>query len=290
MMINIIDTFKDYKGFMEENLNKEPKEKMELWEKFYNSNFPEMGRKCKEDYESKGYNWKEIGLTMVFNRSEEDFPNMIEGYKNLLKTFNGIEEKVKAIFHIEMDINIVLYRGLLNSAGWVDEYEGKRAMLFGVDKIAKLGWQQEEKIDALVCHELCHVVHFQIRGESKLPKQVEQSKYNEGIWNIYEEGFAQYFQQVLGESSFDSRGEQWSIECEELEKELKLKYVEALKDKEKGTRDFYGDWFKVLGISDVGYFLGAKLIGELSKRYTVEDIAAMDFDLIEKEVLSYLKS
>ncbi|WP_346847461.1 hypothetical protein [uncultured Clostridium sp.] len=45
MMINIIDTFKDYKGFMEENLNKEPKEKMELWEKFYNSNFPEMGRK-----------------------------------------------------------------------------------------------------------------------------------------------------------------------------------------------------------------------------------------------------
>jgi len=44
-MINIIDTFKDYKGFMEENSNKEPKEKMELWEKFYNSNFPEVERK-----------------------------------------------------------------------------------------------------------------------------------------------------------------------------------------------------------------------------------------------------
>ncbi len=39
-----------------------------------------------------------------------------------------------------------------------------------------------------------------------------------------------------------------------------------------------------------GYFLGSKLIGELSKRYTVEDIAAMDFNLIEKEVLRYLKS
>jgi len=78
--------------------------------------------------------------------------------------------------------------------------------------------------------------------------------------------------------------------CEKLEKELKLKYVEALKDKEKGTRDFYGDWFKVLGISDVGYFLGAKLIGELSKRYVIEDIAAMDFVNIEKEVLRFLEA
>ncbi|WP_346899264.1 hypothetical protein [Clostridium sp. UBA7503] len=52
--MKIIDTFKDYKGVMEENLNKEPKEKMELWEKFYNSNFPEMGESVKKTMNQKG--------------------------------------------------------------------------------------------------------------------------------------------------------------------------------------------------------------------------------------------
>ncbi len=288
-MMKVIDTFKDYKDYIEKHLEKEPKEKMELWESYYNSNFPDVERKCKEDYEAEGYSWREIGLTKVFNRTKEDFPKMIEGYNNLLKLLKGMDEKVKDIFHVDIDINIVIYSGLLNSAGWVDKYEGKRAMLFGIDKIAELGWQHEDKIKALICHELCHVAHFQIRSESNLPEHVEHSKYNEGIWNIYEEGFAQYFQQVLGESSVDSRGEQWNIECEKIEEQLKEEYIKALEDKEKGTRDFYGDWFKVLGISDVGYFLGSKLIANLSRRYTIEDIAFMEFDLIEKEVLKFLK-
>lgn len=288
-MMKIIDTFKGYKDYMEKHLEKETEEKLKLWESYYSSNFPELEQKCKEDYKAEGYSWREIGLTQVFNRTKEDFPKMIEGYNNLLKLLKGMDEKVKATFHVDIDINIVLYSGLLNAAGWVDKYEGKRAMLFGIDKIAELGWHHEEKIKALVCHELCHVVHFQIRGKDKLPEQVEQNKYNEGIWNIYEEGFAQYFQQVLGNSSVDSRGEQWSLQCEKIEEQLKLEYIKALEDKEKGTRDFYGDWFKVLGISDVGYFLGSRLIESLSRRYTIEDIAAMDFSLIEKEVLEYLK-
>lgn len=288
-MMKIIDTFKDYKDYIEEHLEKEPKEKMELWKSYYNSNFPEVERKCKEDYEAEGYSWREIGLTKAFSRIKEDFPKMMEGYNNLLKILKGMDEKVKDTFHVDIDINIVIYSGLLNSAGWVDKYEGKRSMLFGIDKIAEIGWQHEDKIKVLVCHELCHVAHFQIRGESNLPEHVEQSKYNEGIWNIYEEGFAQYFQQVLGESSINSRGEQWSIECEKIEEQLKQEYIKALEDKEKGTRDFYGDWFKVLGISDVGYFLGSKLIANLSKRYTIEDIAAMEFNLIEKEVLKFIK-
>lgn len=286
-MIKIIDTFKGYKSIIEENLHKAVEDKLSLWEEYYHNNYEEIEKKCKEDYEAEGYDWREIGLTKVFNRVEEDYPYMVKAYENIEKILDRIDERVKEIFDIDIDINIVIYAGLGTAAGWVTEYEGKRAILFGIDKIAELRWETIEQLNSLVCHELCHVVHFDIRGEV-IPTWAESNKYNYSLWNIYEEGFAQYFQEILGNSTVDSRGEGWALQCKAKEREVKDLYLEALKDEVKGAKDFYGDWFKVLGISDVGYYLGAKLIGELHENYDVRYIATMSTREIEKKVLEFL--
>ncbi|MBS4535896.1 hypothetical protein GOQ29_09750 [Clostridium sp. D2Q-14] len=52
---------------------------------------------------------------------------------------------------------------------------------------------------------------------------------------------------------------------------------------------FYGDWYEVLGISDAGYFLGAELINKFDDKYSIEDVARLEFNVIEKEVLRFLR-
>lgn len=289
-MINIIDTFKDFKICFQDKLHLSIEEKIELWQAAYISKYPELEEKLKVDYEDSGYSWRKIAEEMVFKRTREDFPRMLEAYDNILNVISTINSRAEEKFDLELNINIVLYAGLCNSAGWVDKFDGKRAILYGIDKIAELEWQDRVKISSLLSHELSHVVHFEIRGEDSLSENIEKSKYNKGIWNIYEEGFAQYIQGVISGSKTDSRGEGWTLECAEKEDELKKLYLEALYDKENGTKEFFGDWFKVLGISDAGYYLGSRMIESLTERYSTEEIAKLKFCDIEREVIDFLRS
>ncbi|MDF2671938.1 MAG: hypothetical protein K0R09_203 [Clostridiales bacterium] len=287
-MINVIDTFKDFKNCFAGNLEIPVQEKINLWKTSYIGNYPELEEKCIRDYEDMGINWREYAEKSVFNRTKDDFNKMIEAHKNILDTLDYINKRAAAMVDICFDINIVIYSGLCNSAGWVDKYNGKRAILYGIDKIAMLNWHTKEKIEPLLAHELCHVIHFELRGEDRLSQNIENNKYNNGIWDLYEEGFAQYFENVLTEKDIDSRGREWTIKCTEKEKELKKEYIKALNNTEIGTKEFFGDWFQVLGISDVGYYLGSKFIGELHKNYDMHAIAELPFEEVQKKAIEYL--
>jgi hypothetical protein len=287
-MINIIDTFKDFKSCFEGNLKLSVQEKIDLWKTSYINKYPELEQKLINDYESMGINWREYAEKNVFTRTEKDFNKMLAAYENIISTLDVINKKASDMLNMDFDINIVLYSGLLNSAGWVDKYQGKRAILYGIDKIAELNWHDQDKIEPLLAHELCHVIHFELRGEDSLTEDVENTKYNQGIWNLYEEGFAQYFENVLTGKEIDSRGEEWVNECSEKEVELKREYLKALNNTEIGTREFFGDWFKVLGISDAGYYLGSKFIEGLHDQYNIYDIAGLSFEEIRSKVNDFL--
>lgn len=287
-MINVIDTFNDFRSCFERSLEIPVEDKINLWKTSYISNYPELEEKLIRDYEDTGINWREYAEKSVFNRTRDDFDKMIEAHKNILDTQDYINKRASAMVDICFDINIVIYSGLCNSAGWVDRYNGKRAILYGIDKIAMLNWHTKEKIEPLLAHELCHVIHFELRGEDRLSQDIENNKYNNGVWNLYEEGFAQYFENVLTGKDIDSRGREWTVKCTEKEKELKKEYIKALNNTEIGTKEFFGDWFQVLGISDVGYYLGSKFIGELHKNYDIQAIAGLPFEEVEKKAIEYL--
>lgn len=289
-MVDVIDTFKDFKRCFQEKWDLSIEEKIELWEKCYISKYPELEKKCKEDYCSNGYSWRKVAKKMVFNRTEKDFHKMVQAHENILLIMDTLNSRIDEVFNYSLDINIVLYCGLCNSAGWVDTYSNRRAILFGLDKIAELNWHTIEKLESLLAHELCHVVHFAIRGEDKLPDNVEKNNYNNGIWSLYEEGFAQFFQYRLLDKETDSRGKEWFEKCKANERQLKKLYLTALFDKEKGVQNFLGDWFDVLGISDTGYYIGAEFIRVLDKQYNFECVAKLQFKEIEDWVLNFLNN
>lgn len=68
------------------------------------------------------------------------------------------------MFHMEHFGNSVLYGGLGNAAGQGDTYQIKRAILFGLEKIAELNISQDKDLRSLIAHELWHVIHFELRG------------------------------------------------------------------------------------------------------------------------------
>lgn len=286
-MINVIDAFYDFKEGFKDNLELSTEGKIELWEKIYSNKYPELLNKCKEDYINEGYKWDEIATKMVFNKTKSDFPRIVEAYDNINNIIPQINIKAYELFDIKLDINIVIYAGLCNSAGWVDVYDNKRAILYGVDKIAELDWHTIDKIEPLLAHELCHVIHFNMRDSANIIDNYN-TNYEYGIWRIYIEGFAQFYQSKLMDKDIDSRGIEWINKCDENIDELKKLFLQALYDKEKGTNDFFGDWYTVMGISDVGYYLGKEFIKKLTDKYNLEYIATIELETIENELLEFL--
>ncbi|MGL5752084.1 MAG: DUF5700 domain-containing putative Zn-dependent protease [Paraclostridium sp.] len=286
-MIKIIDTFKDYKEVFEHNLDISTQEKIRLWEELYSSKYPEVINKLKDDIKSDGYNWVDIARENSFNKTKEDFSKMVEAYENIKNVMEDVNNNVKEAFNLDLDINIVLYAGLCHSAGWVDEYEGKRAILYGIDQIANLNWQDRNKLKNLIAHELCHIIHFEIRDRYNLIDDYK-TNYEYGIWRLYIEGFAQFYRNKLT-PLFEERGESWVKACDEQKEELKKLYIEALNDNDKGTNDFFGDWWQVMGISDVGYYLGQEFVKELSEKLSLKEVITIRFEGLEKEVLDFLE-
>ena len=54
-MIYVIDTFKDFRSCFEEKLDLSVRENIDLCERCYISKYPELEKKCKEDYSLNGY-------------------------------------------------------------------------------------------------------------------------------------------------------------------------------------------------------------------------------------------
>ena len=282
-MFTLVDTFPEFKKYFQNNLDKSIEEKIIIWKEKYISQYPELKQKCINEYEKNDYKWKEIARKMVFNRTAKDFPKMNIAYNNIKEILSQIESNIE----INLDIVNVIYCGLGNGAGWVTKYKNKAAVLYGIEKIAELNWHKKEKLEALIAHELCHVIHFEIRGKDFLSDSFEKNNYYKGIWRLYEEGFAQYFQHALLDKKVYSRGKKWIDDCHKNENKLKKIYLKKLHN--EGVNDFFGDWFNVLGISDVGYYLGEKYISKLNKDYSMEEIAKLDAEIIEESVLDFLQ-
>lgn len=82
-------------------------------------------------------------------------------YSSFCKVTDGLNKKVIDCFGHEVEIDIVLYVGLCNGAGWVTNINGRDVILLGVEKILELNWLDEASMCGLIYHELGHVYHTQ---------------------------------------------------------------------------------------------------------------------------------
>lgn len=291
--MKIIDTFNDFKLYYDKYKDKSIEDKIHGWLNEYIIKYPELKRKCLEDYEKYNVSWVEVATEKVFPKIDNTYVLMEDAHKNILANCEKIVSQFNEVFNIKFNVNIVLYVGIGNGAGWATYYDNTPAVLLGLDKIAELGWNSEETLYGLISHELCHLLHEQLRGKEDgiiaIGEKIADSR-ELSLWNLYEEGFAQRCEQiVVGQDKYheDTDGE-WTKWCNDNKDRMKKLYIDLV-DKGETTNIFYGSWFNVEGHSQVGYFLGCELIKQLQGKMDIKDIATLELGKIYEIVERYLR-
>ena len=201
-------------------------------------------------------------------------------HQSFLAAVERLPERIREVFGIDMDVDIVFYLGLCNGAGWATMLDGRDAVLLGVEKIVELDWCDEASMRALLYHELSHIWH-RLAGAA----QVAATPGDKGLLQLYREGFAMYGEQLLcGDPDiFHQDDGQWLPWCRANAAMLKGEYLRRIEAGES-VQDFFGDWCRFLDHADVGYFLGNDFVRTLACRYTPEQIARLETDALWREV------
>ena len=203
-------------------------------------------------------------------------------HNSFLQAVEGLEEKCRRVGYGTLDSTVVLYMGLCCAAGWATELDGRPAVLLGIEKIVELNWVDEASMIGLVYHELGHNWHNQNR---RMQSRVESPR-QKALWQLYTEGVAMYYEQLLcGDGRFfhqDRDG--WLDWCEENERRLAKEYLRRVESGES-VQDFFGDWCNFEGRSDVGYYLGARVIHRICEERGIAEMV----DLPLEEVEDFLK-
>ena len=79
------------------------------------------------------------------------------------KAVQGISERFCSALGSAPEADVVFYLGLCSGAGWATALGGRPVVLLGIEKIVELGWEREADMAVLLCHELGHLWHFEMR-------------------------------------------------------------------------------------------------------------------------------
>ena len=248
---------------------------IEKWRKYAKEISAELADKCEKD--AKNYDFNKDILPVIeaaLNEEKLDFVS-----RNFQTVIDKLNDNLTKLFDKEPDINIILYLGLCNGAGWATTLDGNNTVLLGIEKIIELGWGDETNMRALILHEIGHLWH-KFNGNLHIP---EYTKRRKGIAQLYCEGVAMVCEHILcGDDEFYHQNKDgWLSWCYENESEIKQEYLRRLNENES-VQDFFGDWCSYKGRSDVGYFLGCRFVRYLMKSYSLKEIANMRYRVLNK--------
>ncbi len=253
---------------------------MSVWRKYAGEISKELPSKCEND--AKEYDFNESVLPVLeaaLNADKIDFVS--RNFQTVIDTLNA---NLTRLFNTEPDINIILYLGLCNGAGWATTLDGKDTVLLRIEKIIELDWGDETNMRALILHEIGHLWH-KLNGNLHLP---EFTKRRKAIAQLYCEGVAMVCEHMLcGDNDFFHQNKEgWLDWCRENESEIKREYLRRMDNKES-VQDFFGDWCSYNGYSDVGYYLGCRFVEHLMKSYSLKEIANFSYRKLNKEFKGY---
>ncbi len=246
-----------------------------VWRKYAEEISKELPSKCENDAKSYDFNNDVLPvLEAALNADKLDFVS--KSFQIVVDTLNA---NLSKLFDTEPDINIILYLGLCNGAGWATTLDGKNTVLLGVEKIIELNWGDETNMRALILHEIGHLWH-KLNGNLNIP---EYTKRRKAIAQLYCEGVAMVCEHILcGDDEFYHQNKDgWLSWCYENENDIKRDYLRRLDEKES-VQGFFGDWCSYNGHSDVGYFLGCRFVEHLIKTHSLKDIANMKYGALNK--------
>lgn len=211
--------------------------------------------------------------------------------KELNKNFNivttNLEEKIITKFGKSLNVEIILYLGLCNGAGWVTTINHKTYCLLGIEKIIELNWYDRDSLYGLIYHELGHVYQNQY---GVLERKFDNNKH-QFLWQLFTEGIAMYFEQTLiGDYNYyHNEKSNWKQWCDENIEQIKKDFYNDLEHITFENQKYFGDWVYYNGHSDVGYYLGTKFVQFICNKYKFDDILSFEIDIVEKLYEEFLR-
>ena len=281
-MINIIDTLSQIDAVFDNGIFN-----MEKWEAYINSIYDNSADIFKNDL-------KECltGSDYTFEKDILPVINAVHGCQDLEtlhasfnKATKNLNERIINCFGQELDIDIVLYIGLCNAAGWVTRINGRNVILLGIEKILELKWYDEDAMYGLIYHELGHVYHKQY---GTFYQNSDDSNRN-FVWQLFAEGIAMYFEQVLI-NDFDYYHQNrngWLNWCDNHFNQILEDFYADLPTMTRCNQKYFGDWVNYCGRGDVGYYLGTRFVQYLCKTYCFEQLIKIKQDDIYQEFLIF---
>ena len=268
--MEIIDTYDEIKNCISSG-----KFNIKKWEIYADKISPDFKEKMKKDSENYDFTNEILPVINYLIENQSKLDHAHSSFVNLTKS---LSEKVENTLKIKLNITIIFCLGLCNGAGWATTLSGKDTILLGVEKIVELSWHNEKDFAGLLYHEIGYICHKKMRKDKTAPMKMKEKS----LWTIFSEGMAMYIEQIIyGDMNFyhqDKNG--WLDWCKRNEKKLFIEYLRRVKCGEK-VDQFFGDWQKFEGVSDVGYFLGCELMKYLSRYHDLVDVANLKLEDIE---------
>lgn len=204
----------------------------------------------------------------------------------------GLDERVRARFGKELAVDVVLYLGLCNGAGWAvaageAASGGPAKVLLGIEKILELDWTSLQDLQGLVYHELGHLYHSQ-NGELRQEVPAGPARF---VWQLFTEGAAMCFEQMLaGDMEFyhqDKNG--WKVWCQEHFLTALRDFDQNLPAMTQADQRYFGDWVRYRGRGDVGYYLGARWVQSLLHRHHFNEIIQLPVEAVCARYREYVQ-
>ena len=281
-MLRIIDTYPKLNTLFE-NQTFCPKK----WEAYMNSVYDNSADIFKKDmnicFDGKDNSY-ENDVLPILNAVHKN-PALELLHNSFCKVTDGLNERIVDSFGKELDMDIVLYVGLCNGAGWVTNINGRDVVLLGIEKILELNWYDEDSMYGLIYHELGHVYHKQY-GTFWQDSEDNKQKF---VWQLFTEGIAMYFEQVLVKNfnyyHQDRKG--WKEWCDTHFHQIVMDFTADLPKMTRENQTYFGDWVKYHGLGDVGYYLGTRFVQHLLKQHSFEQLIHMKIEDVYKEYITF---
>lgn len=272
-MIRVIDTYEQISGLFEGGTLC-----MDKWRAYMNAIYDGSAAIFEEDlqeYFADGKYTFEKDFLPVIN-AVYDNPALEELHQSFTAVTEGLNAAVLARFGRELDIDVVLYLGLGNGAGWVTRMNGADTVLLGVEKILKLNWQTVDGMVGLIYHELGHAYHRQ-HGAFDQRSDDPERRF---VWQLFTEGIAMYFEQALvGDFAYfhqDQSG--WKAWCDGHFRQILTDFDRDLPTMTRMNQRYFGDWADYHGHGDVGYYLGARWVQRLAEECGFDQLIRLNMD------------
>ncbi|MBN2239826.1 MAG: hypothetical protein JW712_08625 [Dehalococcoidales bacterium] len=268
----IIDTFPSFLSYWDKAKSLPVEEQITVWEREYMSSYPELLQKQIRDYADNGQDWRDTAREKVFPFFVDRLYLMVTAHDNLLTVVDTVYKQAGKQLGYSGNLTFVIYVGIALGAGWATKYNGSDAVLYGLENIAELGWQDSHSLSRLTAHELGHLWHFSLR------EQAGYTSRKGSWWQLYTEGIANRCEDLLtGETGghIFAMQENWLDWCRENKAWLAGDLLKTILAGES-TVAFFSSWYGIDGYFQTGYFLGQEIIKHLETGLTLREIALME--------------